>query len=143
MNVAAILKGKGRFVLTAPPDMAVSDVVNLIVARKVGSIVIVDGDRRLHGILSERDVVRLLASGGPSSLGSPIETVMTRDVVTCREGDTIDELMALMTSRRIRHLPVVEDGALVGIVSIGDVVKQRIAEVEMEAAAMREYIATG
>jgi CBS domain-containing protein len=95
------------------------------------------------GIISERDIIRALAEQGPECLQRPVVEAMTRQVVTCRETDTLDELMAMMTARRFRHLPVVTDGDLVGIISIGDVVKHHVAEIEMEATAMREYIAHG
>ena len=94
----------------------------------------------MAGIVSERDIIRELAKHGPACLTRPVAETMTRQVVTCQETDTLDELMAMMTARRFRHLPVVTDGALVGIVSIGDVVKHHVAEVEMEATAMRDYI---
>jgi len=95
------------------------------------------------GIISERDIVRAIAKGGSAVLDEPVSHCMTKEVITCRESDTIHSLMSDMTSHRFRHLPVVEDGALVGLVSIGDVVKERIAEAEMEAAEMRHYIASG
>ena len=97
----------------------------------------------MAGIISERDIVRSLSTRGPDCLWRPVSESMTREVVTCEETDTIDELMAMMTARRFRHLPVVTDGALVGIISIGDVVKHHVAEVEMEASALRSYIVTG
>ena len=95
----------------------------------------------LAGIISERDIIRALSETGPDCLTQPVSETMTRQVVTCQETDTLDELMAMMTARRFRHLPVVTDGGLVGIISIGDVVKHHVAEIEMEATAMREYIA--
>ncbi len=143
MNVAAILKEKGRDVVTAGEDTTLLEAARLLHEHGIGSIVITDGEGRVKGIVSERDIVRALATEGEALLNEPVSSAMTRDVFTCREADTIEQLMAEMTSRRFRHLPVVEGDALVGIVSIGDVVKQRIAEAEMEAAAMREYIATG
>ena len=140
MNVAAILRQKGRAVTTAHPDMTLLDVANKLSAKRIGAIVVVGGGRRglRHrlgarpdpGARNERGRVPDATGGEP----------MTKQVVTCQETDTLDELMAMMTARRFRHLPVVIDGALVGIVSIGDVVKHHVAEVEMEATAMREYI---
>jgi CBS domain-containing protein len=103
-------------------------------------MVIVGAGGEVAGIVSERDIIRMLGSDGPQCLNRPVSESMTRAVVSCQESDTLDEIMSMMTARRFRHLPVVEDGALVGIISIGDVVKHHIAEVEMEATAMREYI---
>ncbi len=106
-------------------------------------VVITGIEGKVVGIVSERDVVREIARAGSKVLKEPVETCMTKTVVTCRDADTIDRIMAEMTAHRFRHMPVVERGRLTGIVSIGDVVRMRIAEAEMEAAAMREYIATG
>jgi CBS domain-containing protein len=141
MNVAAILRQKGRAVTTAAPAATLLDVANKLSAKRIGAIVIVGARGEVTGIISERDIVRALAEQGANCLGRPVADTMTRQVVTCQETDTLDELMAMMTARRFRHLPVVTDGALVGIISIGDVVKHHVAEVEMEATAMREYIA--
>ncbi len=143
MNVAAILKQKGREVLTASPDDTLFDVVKLMSVHSVGCIVVVDEDDELIGIISERDIVRVLGRSGAGSLEKPVSFCMTKDVVSCLEADTIEQLMEEMTTHRFRHMPVVERGRLNGLVSIGDVVKMRIAEAEMEAAAMRDYIATG
>jgi CBS domain-containing protein len=141
MNVAAILKQKGRAVTTASPGMSLLEVANKLAAKRIGAIVIVGAGGEVSGIISERDIIRALVSQGADCLERPVSETMTRQVVSCQEADTLDELMAMMTARRFRHLPVVTDGALVGIVSIGDVVKHHVAEVEMEATAMREYIA--
>lgn len=140
MNVAAILRQKGRAVTTASPTATLLEVANKLAAKRIGAIVVVGARGDVVGIISERDIIRALAAGGDACLTRPIAENMTRQVVTCQETDTLDELMAMMTARRFRHLPVVTDGALVGIVSIGDVVKHHVAEVEMEATAMREYI---
>ncbi len=140
MNVAAILKYKGRAVTTAGPDMTLLEIANRLAAKRIGAIVVVGARGEVAGIVSERDIIRALAEQGPASLKRPVSETMTKHVVTCQETDTLDELMAMMTARRFRHLPVVTDGALVGIISIGDVVKHHVAEVEMEATAMREYI---
>ena len=116
------------------------DVANKLAAKRIGAIVVVGARGEVAGIVSERDIIRAFrATALQASCGRCRET-MTRQVVTCQETDTLDELMALMTERRFRHLPVMTDGALVGIVSIGDVVKHHVAEVEMEATAMRDYI---
>jgi CBS domain-containing protein len=141
MNVAAILKHKGRAVTTASPSTPLIDIARKLAAKRIGAIVICGPSGEVAGIVSERDIVRLLAEQGIDCLSRPVSEIMTHQVVTCKAEDTLDELMAMMTTRRFRHLPVVTDGALSGIVSIGDVVKHHIAEVEMEATAMREYIA--
>jgi len=143
MNVAAILKMKGREVCTTTPDTTLLDIATLLGTRRIGCIVVTGIDGKVIGIVSERDIVREIARAGSKVLKEPVASCMTKTVMTCREADTIDRLMAEMTTHRFRHMPVVERGRLVGLVSIGDVVKMRIAEAEMEAAAMRDYIATG
>jgi CBS domain-containing protein len=141
MNVSAILRQKGRAVTTAHPNTTLIDIANKLAAKRIGSIVIVGAGGEVQGIVSERDVIRALATDGADCLTRPVSQTMTRQVISCQESDTLEELMAMMTARRFRHMPVVADGALVGLVSIGDVVKHHIAEVEMEATAMRDYIA--
>ena len=143
MNVAAILKLKGRDVITAPPKTPLLEIARLLGTNGIGCIVIAEDDRKVSGIVSERDIVREIARAGASVLDEPVEACMTTSVVSCRESDTMDQLMGEMTAHRFRHMPVLDRGRLVGLVSIGDVVRMRIAEAEMEAAAMREYIATG
>jgi CBS domain-containing protein len=143
MNVAAILKYKGRAVTTVPPTITLVEAARRLTQRRIGALVVVGARGETAGIISERDIIRALAEQGPECLQRPVVEAMTRQVVTCRETDTLDELMAMMTARRFRHLPVVTDGDLVGIISIGDVVKHHVAEIEMEATAMREYIAHG
>jgi CBS domain-containing protein len=143
MNVAAILKLKGREVVTTTPDTTLLEIVNLLGEHRIGCIVVTGIDGKVIGIVSERDIVREIARAGSKVLKEPVAACMTKTVVACRESDTIDRLMSEMTAHRFRHMPVVERGRLCGLVSIGDVVKMRIAEAEMEAAAMREYIATG
>lgn len=140
MNVTAILKQKGRAVTTASPDTTLLDVIRKLAAKRIGAIVVVGACGEVVGIVSERDIVRVLAEHGPDCLTRPVAETMTKQVVTCQETDTLEELMAMMTARRFRHLPVITDNSLIGIVSIGDVVKHHVAEVEMEAIAMREYI---
>ena len=142
MNVATILKLKGREVRTASAAATLLEIAEMLREHRIGCIVITSEDK-VTGIISERDVVREVARAGVKGLSERAETCMTKAVVTCRESDTIDRLMSEMTSHRFRHMPVVERGRLVELVSIGDVVRMRIAEAEMEAAAMREYIATG
>lgn len=143
MNVATILKLKGREVVTATKDTSLLEIARALGEHKIGCIVIVGDDGTVVGIVSERDIVHELARAGASVLDEPVEACMTKSVVNCREADTMDQLMGEMSAHRFRHMPVVDRGRLVGLVSIGDVVRMRIAEAEMEAAAMREYIATG
>ena len=143
MNVAAILKLKGREVLTAPPDTSLFEIAELLSVNRIGCIVIAEQDGKVIGIVSERDIVREIAKVGASMLKEPVESYMTKSGVSCRESDTMDRLMGEMTAHRFRHMPVVDRGRLVGLVSIGDVVRMRIAEAEMEAAAMRQYITAG
>lgn len=143
MNVAAILKSKGREVVTTGPNTTLLDIAEMLGKRGIGCIVITGADGKVVGIVSERDIVREVGRAGSKVLKEPVASCMTKSVVTCREADTIEKLMAEMTAHRFRHMPVVERGKLCGLVSIGDVVRMRIAEAEMEAAAMREYIATG
>ncbi len=143
MNVATILKQKGRAVSTVPPTITLQEVAKRLTQRRIGALVVVGARGEIEGIISERDIIRALSEAGGSCLQRPVAETMTRQVVTCQETDTLDELMAMMTQRRFRHLPVVTDGDLVGIISIGDVVKHHVAEIEMEATAMRAYIAHG
>ncbi len=143
MSVATILRIKGRDVATAKADLSVKQIVDQLAQFKVGAMVIVDDGDGVCGIISERDVVRALSHEGEGMLSRPVRDFMTKDVITCDEGDSVADLMERMTAGRFRHLPVVTDGKLVGIVSIGDVVKRRISEAEEEADQMRAYIATG
>jgi CBS domain-containing protein len=143
MNIAQILKSKGRAVATARPDATLGEIISKLAQKRIGAIVIVGDNGEVAGILSERDVIRRLGERGAEALQEPASQIMTAAVITCQESSTLDELMELMTQGRFRHVPVIEDGALVGIVSIGDIVKNHIAEVEMEVTAMRGYFATG
>jgi CBS domain-containing protein len=143
MNIAQILKSKGRAVATARPEATLGEIISKLAQKRIGAIVIVGDNGEVAGILSERDVIRRLGERGAEALQEPASQIMTAAVITCQESSTIDELMELMTQGRFRHVPVIEDGALVGIVSIGDIVKNHIAEVEMEVTAMRGYFATG
>lgn len=143
MNVASILKAKGQAVTTARPDTSLLDITQKLAAKKIGAIVIVGENGQVAGIISERDIIRAIAERGVAALNIPAADVMTRSVITCQKAHLVDELMELMTKGRFRHLPVVEDNSLVGIISIGDVVKNHVAEVEMEVSAMRGYLATG
>jgi len=143
MNVASILKHKGRDCATIRQDQTVSEAVRVLSDKNIGALVVVDDAGDIAGILSERDVVANLADGSAELLAAPVSRIMTLDVFTCSPTDTTEQLMNQMTNSRIRHLPVKENGKLAGIISIGDVVKWRIAEVESRAEALREYIATG
>ena len=141
MNVATILKQKGRGVLTTTEDKSLLDIAKLLAQHGIGCIVIVGEDDKISGIVSERDLMRAISQCGAQVLKEPVSNFMTKTVVTAREADTINQLMSEMTARRFRHMPVVERDQLVGLVSIGDLVKIQIAEIEMEAAATREYTA--
>lgn len=143
MNIAQLLKAKGRAVTTARPEVKLLDIIASLASKRIGAIVVVGDKGELAGIISERDVIHALAKSSEAVLEDPVSKHMTREVITCQESTTIDEMMELMTQGRFRHVPVIEDGALVGIISIGDVVKNHIAEVEMEVTAMRGYFATG
>ena len=143
MHVAAILKDKGRAVETVGIDATVMDVAARLSAMRIGAVVVTEKDGGVAGIISERDIIRVVGKHGAGALDWPVGEVMTSTVMTCREADTIDQLMSVMTERRFRHLPVMEKGKLAGIVSMGDVVKHRVAEVELEANLMRDYITAG
>jgi CBS domain-containing protein len=143
MNISQILKAKGRAVATARPDAILSEIISRLAQKKIGAIVVVGGAGEVVGIVSERDVIRQLDERGAAALKEPVSQAMTTSVISCQETSTLEEMMELMTQGRFRHVPVIEDGALVGIVSIGDIVKHHVAEVEMEVTAMRDYFATG
>jgi CBS domain-containing protein len=142
MTVKAILSRKGNDVLTIEPNATLAAAIRLLADRKIGAVVITGADRQVIGILSERDIVRAFAASGPAALDEQVGQVMTRKVMTCDEAETVSSLMERMTQGKFRHLPVVERGRLAGIVSIGDVVKHRLEEMEKESSALREYILT-
>ena len=142
MTVKAILSAKGGEVITIDPTTNLASAVKLLAERKIGALVVTGADRRIVGIVSERDIVQELAAHGAASLDLPLTEVMTRKVMTCGASDTISFVMERMTQGKFRHLPVVEQGRLLGIVSIGDVVKHRLQEMEREQAALRDYIQT-
>ncbi|MDF3062181.1 MAG: inosine-5-monophosphate dehydrogenase [Microvirga sp.] len=142
MNVEHILQAKGRHVLTIEPGRSLAEAARALTERKIGAVVVTGPDQSVLGILSERDIVRAVARGGAGALESPVAQHMTGKVVTCTRQSTINELMEVMTERKFRHMPIVENGRLCGIISIGDVVKNRVAEIEAESQALREYIAT-
>lgn len=144
MTVSAILHAKGSDVATVPVGTTISQVADEMARRKIGCIVVLTrAEGTVTGIISERDIVAGIARDGAKALAATVETYMTRNVIHCRQADTAEHLMTVMTERRFRHLPVVEDDRLCGIISIGDVVKVRLAEAELESQAMRDYIATG
>jgi CBS domain-containing protein len=143
MLITEILKAKGDLVFTISPQETVGSAASKLHEQKVGALVVHDERDGVAGIISERDVVRALASGGGQALQQPVAAFMSRDVVYAGPGETVDSLLARMTDRRIRHLPVTERGRLVGIVSIGDLVKSKIAEAVGEAESLKTYIAAG
>ncbi|MGD9742621.1 MAG: CBS domain-containing protein [Dongiaceae bacterium] len=142
MNVETILKSKGRNTVTVAADATIAKAAELLRREMIGAVLVLDQSGALVGILSERDIVHALSEHGASVFGEPVSTVMTRKLLSCGREDTINDLMARMTEARIRHLPVLENGRLCGIVSIGDVVKYRLEEVEFEAGQLRDYVAT-
>ncbi|WP_181702213.1 CBS domain-containing protein [Chthonobacter albigriseus] len=142
MTVKSILNLKGGGVTTGDPSMTIAQVCARLAEQKIGALVMTDESRNVVGIISERDVVRVMAQVGAGALSDTAGSHMTKTVITCRKRDTVDEVMEMMTRGRFRHVPVVDDGELVGIISIGDVVKYRMAEVEREAQHLRSYIAT-
>lgn len=140
MNVATILKAKGHDVESIGPDVTLGDAVRVLGAKRIGAVLVMQG-AQLVGILSERDIVKTLAHSGAEALDRKVRDTMTSRLVTCGLNDSVDQLMDMMTEGRFRHLPVVDDGKLVGVISIGDVVKHRIAETVMETEALKLYIA--
>jgi CBS domain-containing protein len=142
MTVKSILEEKGHEVVTIGPDATLGEATRLLGEKRIGAVVVTKGDRRIVGILSERDIVRAIGENGAEALAQPVDKVMTAKVSTCRETHTVNDVMEIMTRGRFRHLPVERDGHLDGIISIGDVVKRRIEDVEREAEQIRTYIAT-
>tara|TARA_R110000824_G_scaffold390760_24_gene588149 strand:+ start:26950 stop:27378 length:429 start_codon:yes stop_codon:yes gene_type:complete len=140
MNVATILKAKGHEVESIGPDVTLGDAVRLLGAKRIGAVLVMQG-AQLVGILSERDIVKTLAHSGAEALDRKVRDTMTSRLVTCGLNDSVDQLMDMMTEGRFRHLPVMDEGKLVGVISIGDVVKHRIAETVMETEALKLYIA--
>ena len=142
MNVKTILSAKGTDVVSIEPTATLATAVNTLSQHRIGALVVLGPDHRVIGILSERDIVRALAQQGADVLTQPLAQVMTRKVATCTQVDTVGMIMEQMTSGKFRHVPVVEEDALVGIISIGDVVKHRLWEMEQESTALRDYIQT-
>lgn len=142
MKVEHILQTKGADVFAVSDSTTVREAVDVLGERNIGAVVVKDKGGAVSGIFSERDVVRRLKSEGPAVLDRPVSDCMTRDPFTCTLDTSLDELMGVMTKKRIRHMPVIRDGKLAGIVSIGDVVKRKIDDIEREAAMLKEYIAS-
>ena len=143
MIVSQILKAKGNDVFTVSKDVKISEVSEILASKRIGAIVVTDQNQVVEGIISERDIVRGLAKLGANVLDSSADELMTKNVITRGVDAHIDELMQEMTNSRIRHLPIIDDNKLVGVISIGDVVKNRVEELESEGSMLREYIATG
>lgn len=142
MTVSVILAHKGRNVVTIDPAENLAQAIKLLAEKRIGAAIVLGADRRISGIISERDIVRALAARGAAVLDEPVSGTMTRKVVTCNESETVVSIMERMTSGKFRHVPVVDQGRLVGLVSIGDIVKHRVHEMERESVAMRDYIMT-
>jgi CBS domain-containing protein len=143
MLIGQILAGKGRDVVSTRPDATIAAVAKLLKAKRIGAVVVIDGTGGLCGIISERDLARGLADHGAKLLDMRVRELMTTEVVTCSPDDGLDKLMKQMTEGRFRHLPVIEDGKLAGIISIGDVVKHRLWELETETHLLQDYITGG
>lgn len=143
MTVKAILDIKGRDVVTITAEKTVNDAAALLARHGIGAVVVTSGNERIAGIISERDIVRVIAADGASTLEKPVSAVMTARVQICQESNTINEVMQIMTEGRFRHLPVMQDGRMIGIISIGDVVKHRLHELETEAHMLHDYISGG
>jgi CBS domain-containing protein len=140
MLIGTILRGKGSDVMTLTPEATVRDLLARLAEHNIGAVVVSADGTTIDGIVSERDVVRRLHDRGADILGEPVSSIMTAEVRTVAPGDRVDELREIMTRHRVRHMPVVEDGRLVGIVSIGDVVKSAIEELETEKASLVDYL---
>jgi len=141
MTVRAILDSKGHQIESVEPDAKLSAAIKVLSERKIGAVLVMSKGR-IDGILSERDIVRVLGERGAQVLDEPVSAVMTRKVVSCRQSDTVAAIMEMMTLGKFRHLPVIQEGIVVGLISIGDIVKWRVKEYEMEQEALREYIKT-
>jgi CBS domain-containing protein len=142
MSVKTILAEKGRDVLAIEPTATLDTAAKRLAERRIGALIVLGADQRVVGILSERDIVRAIGERGANALTEPLAQVMTRKVETCDESESVGSIMERMTAGKFRHMPVVEQGHLVGIISIGDVVKSRVEEIEQESSALRDYIRT-
>lgn len=143
MLVQEILKHKGTKVVTTDAGQTIAATASLLTREKIGAVVVADARGQVAGIISERDIVRGVAERGEKALSAKVGDLMTSDVLSCKPDDSLNDLMAMMTSRRVRHLPVMEAGELKGIVSIGDVVKHRLEEVQMEVDVLQDYVRGG
>jgi CBS domain-containing protein len=141
-RVSDVLKEKGHHVVTVEPEQTVASVAKILTQHRIGAAPVTEQPGRLIGIISERDIIRGISEHGETTLTLPAASLMTREVKTCAPTDAIVELMEVMTNQRIRHLPVLQDGSLHGIISIGDVVKQRLAEAQFELEQLRKYISS-
>jgi CBS domain-containing protein len=141
MTVRAILDSKGHHIQSVEPEVKLSAAIKMLGERKIGAVLVMS-QGRVEGILSERDIVRVLGERGARVLDEPVSVVMTRKVVSCRQSDTVASIMEMMTIGKFRHLPVVDEGMVVGLISIGDIVKWRVREFESEQEALRDYIKT-
>jgi CBS domain-containing protein len=141
MTVRSILDTKGHQILSVEPDAKLSAAIKMLGERKIGAVLVMN-QGRLEGILSERDIVRVLGERGAGVLDEPVSAVMTRKVISCRQSDTVAAIMEMMTLGKFRHLPVLEEGRVVGLISIGDIVKWRVREFEAEQEALQNYIKT-
>jgi len=142
MTVSVILASKGREVVTIEPNASLGEAVQLLTGKRIGAALVLGADRRIAGIISERDIVRALAERGGGVLDEPVSRTMTRKVETCTESESVANIMERMTAGKFRHMPVVDQGRLIGLVSIGDIVKHRLHDMERESVAMRDYIMT-
>ena len=140
MHVAAVIKRKGSNVVSIAPDRTIAEAVSLLIENGIGAVLVLDGTGAIHGILSERDIINGLSKQGADALTQPVDALMTRDVLRCSPHDTIAEVMEVMTERRTRHLAVIENGKLAGLISIGDVVKQRLIDANLEVETLRGYV---
>ncbi len=140
MTVAHILGDKGREIISTQPHRTLDEAAKLLVEKRIGAVLVLDDDGALLGILSERDIIRAIGQGGSAALAKPVSGYMTAKVVTCTSETRVNEVMQIMTAGRFRHVPVLDGTRVSGIVSIGDVVKRRVAEMEAESSAMRDYI---
>ena len=141
MTVRTILDSKGHEIQSVEPDAKLAAAIKILAERKIGAVMVMSNGR-IEGILSERDIVRVLGERGARVLDEPVSAVMTRKVVSCGQTDTVAAIMEMMTLGKFRHLPVVDEGMVVGLISIGDIVKWRVSEYEMEQEALRDYIKT-
>jgi CBS domain-containing protein len=142
MTVSKILHLKGPDVVTIAPDRSLHEAIAMLTAEKIGALIVTGPQGEVVGILSERDIVRLLANKDANRFDNPVSSAMTSAVKSCKPEDTVQQIMQVMTAGRFRHMPVIVDGKLAGVISIGDVVKSRLEEMERESEHLREYIAT-